>query len=189
MSPWLWTSLGNLALSSQSSSQDRLRTNRGEGEPFGFRMFAWCTEECYSYLASPSFLINCGTILCNISFATSNHLVKWLHVIMLEEKKSLWHTSPSPAQIGLLLSQHSVQPLLYLCGHRAVSDLFFLFLVGSRNAKMESQASDDDAASEVLSHYSSASENASVAEEVTGECGGGGGCHGRNPGILCLSCL
>nr|XP_020644794.1 interferon-related developmental regulator 2 isoform X1 [Pogona vitticeps]XP_020644801.1 interferon-related developmental regulator 2 isoform X2 [Pogona vitticeps] len=39
---------------------------------------------------------------------------------------------------------------------------------GTRNAKMESQASDDDAASEVLSHYSSASENASVAEEVTG---------------------
>ncbi|XP_042309453.1 interferon-related developmental regulator 2 isoform X1 [Sceloporus undulatus] len=36
------------------------------------------------------------------------------------------------------------------------------------NAKMESQASDDEAASEVLSHYSSASETTSVAEEVPG---------------------
>lgn len=34
---------------------------------------------------------------------------------------------------------------------------------------MESPASDDEAASEVLSHYSSASESASIAEEVTGE--------------------
>ncbi|XP_039214598.1 interferon-related developmental regulator 2 isoform X3 [Crotalus tigris] len=36
------------------------------------------------------------------------------------------------------------------------------------NPKMESPASDDEAASEVLSHYSSASESASIAEEVTG---------------------
>lgn len=36
---------------------------------------------------------------------------------------------------------------------------------------MESQASDDEAASEVLSHCSSASESISVAEDVTGKCG------------------
>ncbi|KAM6470327.1 interferon-related developmental regulator 2 [Python bivittatus] len=36
------------------------------------------------------------------------------------------------------------------------------------NPKMESPASDDEAASEVLSHYSSASESASIAEEMTG---------------------
>ncbi|XP_054831156.1 interferon-related developmental regulator 2 isoform X1 [Eublepharis macularius] len=36
------------------------------------------------------------------------------------------------------------------------------------SAKIDSQASDDEAASEVLSHYSSASETTSVAEEVTG---------------------
>ncbi|KAF7249760.1 Interferon-related developmental regulator 2 [Varanus komodoensis] len=43
------------------------------------------------------------------------------------------------------------------------------FGIGTRsNTKMETPASDDEAASEVLSHYSSASESTSVVEEVPG---------------------
>lgn len=43
--------------------------------------------------------------------------------------------------------------------------------LGARSrAKMESQASDDEVASEVLSHCSSASESTSIAEEVAGKC-------------------
>lgn len=45
-----------------------------------------------------------------------------------------------------------------------------LYFAGGRNgAKKETQASDDDVSSEVLSHYSSTSETASVPEEGMNE--------------------
>ncbi len=43
-----------------------------------------------------------------------------------------------------------------------------LFILGKNGVRGESGVSDDDLASDVLSHYSSASESASVIEEGTG---------------------
>ena len=58
----------------------------------------------------------------------------------------------------------SLSPLFSL-----LSSLFSLSLSGGRNGvKGESGASDDDMASEVMSHYSSTSENASALEDGTG---------------------
>lgn len=45
-----------------------------------------------------------------------------------------------------------------------------LSVSGKNGVRGESGVSDDDLASDVLSHYSSASESASVIEESTGTC-------------------
>ncbi|XP_032655215.1 interferon-related developmental regulator 2 isoform X2 [Chelonoidis abingdonii] len=69
--------------------------------------------------------------------------------------------------------RHSMLGSMALCRHTArslpgrVGSLRWMTRARS-SAKAESQASDDEAASEVLSHYSSASESTSVAEEGTG---------------------
>uniref|UniRef100_A0A8C8VIP7 Interferon related developmental regulator 2 n=1 Tax=Pelusios castaneus TaxID=367368 RepID=A0A8C8VIP7_9SAUR len=69
---------------------------------------------------------------------------------------------PRSALERVVLCQHTPRSLPGAAGGRS------WMTRARRSAKAESQASDDEAASEVLSHCSSASESTSVAEEGTG---------------------